>query len=200
MATIVAVEADGGAVLAGDRRHTAGGTVASDDKRHVFDFGAVGAAAVRASDGVGEPGGAGDAETTGSAGGIDEFRRRLETEVEFHETERGEAMGVTRLATVASRIADDEGVEAVVAGRDDDKKNDRQPRIRGLRSDGSILGDNVAAFGSGAQLALGVLEGREEGLSLDDVAELAREAIDTAADRDTDTDTEIDTYRLADDD
>ncbi|UPV76572.1 20S proteasome subunit A/B (plasmid) [Halorussus limi] len=174
MATIVAIEADGGAVLAGDRRHTAGNTVASDDKRHVFDFGDVGAAAV------------------GESGGIDEFRRRLEAEVQSHETEHGDPMSVTRLATVASDIADDEGVEAVVAARDDDGA----ARVRGVRSDGSILGDDVAAFGSGAQLALGVLEGREEGASLDDAEELARDAVEAAADRDTDTGSEIDTYRL----
>jgi proteasome beta subunit len=185
MATIVAIEADGGAVLAGDRRETSGGTVTSDNKRHVFDFGDVGAAAVGGSDDVGSGG-----------GGIDEFRRRLETEVESHETEHGESMNVTRLATVASDIADEEGVEAVVAGREDEEEE--TAKIRGIRPDGSILGDGVAAFGSGAQLALGVLEGREEGISFDDAEELARDAIDTAADRDTDTGTEIDTYRLAD--
>jgi proteasome beta subunit len=179
MATIVAVETEEGAVLAGDRRHTEGNTVASDEKTHVFDFGAVGAAAV-------------GGEETGTTGGIDEFRRRLETEVGSHETEHGEEMGLTRLATRASELADDEGVEAVVAGRDDDG----EAAIRGVRSDGALLGDVVVAFGSGAQLALGVLDGREEDLSLADAEDLARDAIDAAADRDTDTATEIDIYRL----
>ncbi len=178
MATIVAVESEEGAVLAGDRRNTAGNTVASDETPHVFDFGAVGAAAVGGE--------------TGTTGGIDEFRRRLETEVRSHETEHGEEMGLTGLSTRASELADDEDVQAVVAARDEDGS----AAIRGIRSDGALLGDAVVAFGSGAQLALGVLDAREEGLSLADAEDLARDAIDAAADRDTDTGAEIDVYRL----
>ncbi|WP_135854186.1 Ntn hydrolase family protein [Halorussus salinus] len=179
MATIVAIESEEGAVLAGDRRHAAGDTVASDEKPHVFDFGAVGAAAV-------------GGEGAGTTGGIDEFRRRLETEVQSHETEHGEEMGLTRLATRASELADEESVQAVVAARDEDGS----ASIRGIRSDGGLLGDAVVAFGSGAQLALGVLDGREEDRSLDKAEDLARDAIDAAADRDTDTGAEIDIYRL----
>ncbi|MFC7078769.1 20S proteasome subunit A/B [Halorussus caseinilyticus] len=173
MATIVGIEADGGAVLAGDRRLTQGGTVSSERKRHVFDFGAVGAAAV------------------GDSGAIDEFRRRLDAEIRSHETEADEPMGIDRLAAVASDIAADEGVEAIVAGRDDDG-----PCVRGVGGDGGVLTDEAVAFGSGAQLALGVLEGREEGLDVDAAAELAREAIAAAADRDTDTGADVDAYRL----
>jgi len=176
MATIVGIEADGGSAIAGDRLLTRGGTVESEDKRHVFDLGEVGAAAV------------------GESGGIDEFRRRLETEVESHETEHGEEMSLTRLATVASDIADDEGVEAIVVGREDDGA----AGIRGIGSDGSVLSDDVVAFGSGAQVAIGVLEGREDGLGVDDAEESARDAVETASDRDTDTGADVDTFRLAD--
>jgi proteasome beta subunit len=174
MATIVGIEADGGAVLAGDRLLTTGGTVSSERKRHVFDFGAVGAAAV------------------GDAGGIDQFRRRLESEVESYETEHDEPMGLDRLVNVASDLASEEGVEVVVAGPDDDG----DPRVRGIGADGGVLTDSALAFGSGAQLALGVLEGREGGIDLAAVETLARNAIETASDRDTDTGAEVDTYRL----
>ncbi|NEU58158.1 20S proteasome subunit A/B [Halorussus sp. MSC15.2] len=173
MATIVGVAVDGGVVLAGDRRLTRGGTVSSERKRHVFDFGAVGAAAV------------------GEAGGIDEFRRQLDSEVRSHETEQGDPMGIDRFASVASDLAAAEGVEAVVAARDDGV-----PRVRGISSDGGVITDDAVAFGSGAQLALGVLEGREAGLGVDDAEELVRDAVETTADRDTDTGAEIDTYRL----
>jgi 20S proteasome alpha/beta subunit len=174
MATIVGIEADGGGTIAGDRLLTRGGTVESEDKRHVFDFGDVGAASV------------------GDSGGIDEFRRRLESEVESHETEHGEAMDLTRLASIASDIAADEGVEAIVVGRDDGAAS-----IRGIGSDGSVLSDDVVAFGSGAQVAIGVLEGREDGIEVDDAEELARDAVETASDRDTDTGADVDTYRLS---
>ena len=176
MATIVGIEADGGSAIAGDRLLTRGGTVESEDKRHVFDFGEVGAAAV------------------GESGGIDEFRRRLETEVQSHETEHGEAMGLTRLASVASDIAADQSVEALVVGREDDGV----ASVRGIGSDGSILSDDVMAFGSGAQVAIGVLEGRDDGITLDDAEQLARDAVETAADRDTGTGADVDTYQLTD--
>jgi proteasome beta subunit len=176
MATIVGIEADGGGTIAGDRLLTRGGTVESEDKRHVFDFGEVGAAAV------------------GDSGGIDEFRRRLETEIESHETEHGEEMRLTRLAKVASDVADDEGVEAIVVGREDDGA----AGILGIGSDGSVLSDEAVAFGSGAQVAIGVLESREDDIGLDDAEELARDSVETASDRDTDTGADVDTYRLAD--
>lgn len=175
MATIVGIEVDGGAVVAGDRRLTDDGTVRSETKRHVFDFGAVGAAAV------------------GESGGIDGFERRLRSEVQSHETDRGEPMSVTRLANVAADIAADEGVEAIVAATEDDAA-----KIRGIASDGSVLTDAIAAFGSGAQMAVGVLDGANRGQSLDAGEDLARDALDAASDRDTGTGEEYDTYRLAD--
>lgn len=177
MATIVGIEVDGGAVLAGDRLLADEGTVESKNKQHVFDLGEVGAAAV------------------GDSGGVDEFRRRLESEVRTHETEHGDPMSITRFANVASDIAEDEGVEAVVAARDDN----HVPKVRGIGADGSVLTDATVALGSGAQLALGVLEGANRSQSLDGGEELARDAIDAAADRDAGTGEEVDVYRLDED-
>lgn len=176
MATIVGLEVEGGAVLAGDRRTTDGGTVRSEDKRHVFDFGDAGAAAV------------------GESGGVDAFSRRLESEVRDHETRHGEPMSLTRLANVASDIASEGGVEAIVAAREDDV-----PRIRGVGTDGSVLTDATAAFGSGSQLALGALEGADRNQSLDAGEDLARDAIGAATDRDVATGEDADTYRLGTD-
>ena len=177
MATIVGIEVDGGAAIAGDRLLTQGGSVKSESKQHVFDFGDAGAAAV------------------GDSGGVDEFRRRLESEIRDHETRDGDPMGITRLANVASDIAEDEGVEAIVVGRDDDER----ARIRGIGADGGVLTDATIALGSGAQFAIGILEGTERGISLDSAEDLLRDAIDTAAERDTGTGEEVDTYRLDND-
>jgi proteasome beta subunit len=174
MATIVGIEVDGGAAIAGDRQLTQGGTVQSGSKRHVFDLGEVGAAAV------------------GDSGGVDEFRRRLEAEIRDYETQHGDPMEMTRLANVASDIAEDEGVEAIVAGRDDREV----ARIRGVDSSGGVTTDAVIAKGSGAQFTLGVLEGVERGISLDSAEDLLRDALDTAADRDTATGEDVDTFSL----
>jgi proteasome beta subunit len=174
MATIVGIETEEGAVLAGDRLLVEDGTVKSDSKRHVFDFDGVGAAAV------------------GDSNGIDEFRRELESEVQSYETEESEPMRIGRLATVASNLSV-EGVEAIVVGRDDDAT----AHVRGIDADGGIITDETLVFGSGAQMALGILEGRDEGLGLDDAEELARDAVETAMERDTETGGEVDTYRLA---
>lgn len=176
MATIVGIETAAGAVLAGDRRLATDGTVESERKRHVFDFEGVGAGAV------------------GDAGSIDEFRRRLESEARSYETETGEPMSIDRLATVASNLSV-AGIEAIVLGRDDDGA----ARVRGVAADGGIVDDATVAFGSGAQFALGVLEGRDAELGLDDAAALASEAVETAAERDTETGGEVDTVRLASD-
>jgi proteasome beta subunit len=177
MATIVGIEVDGGAAIAGDRLLTEGGTVKSESKQHVFDFEDAGAAAV------------------GDSGGVDEFRRRLEAEFRDHGTQHGEAMGITRLGNVASDIAEEEGVETIVAARDDRNV----ARIRGIGADGGVLTDARLAFGSGAQFAIGILEGTERSISLDNGEDLLRDAIDTAAERDTATGEEVDTYRLDND-
>lgn len=177
MATIVGIEVGEGAVLAGDRLLAGDGTVESENKRHVFDFDGVGAAVV------------------GESGPLDEFRRQLESEVRSYETEHGEPIHIDRLAVVASNLSV-EGIEAILAGRDDD---DGSARIRGISADGGVVTDDEIAFGSGAQMALGVLEGREEDVGLDDAEDLAREAVETAADRDTETGGDVDTYRLESD-
>lgn len=177
MATIVGIEVDGGAAIAGDRQLTAGGTVQSESKEHVFDLGEVGAAAV------------------GDSASIDEFRRRLDAEVRDYETQHGDPMEVTRLANVASDIAEDESVEAIVVGRDDREV----ARIRGVDSDGGVTTDAVIAKGSGAQFTLGVLESADRSVSLDSAEDLLRDALDSAADRDTATGEDVDTYQLDND-
>lgn len=177
MATILGIEVDGGAVIAGDRQLTEGGTVKSENKRHVFDFGNLGAAAV------------------GDAGDVDEFERRLESEVQDYETQHGDPMTVTRYANLAADIAGEVGVEAIVLGRDDREI----ARIRGIGADGGVLTDETLALGSGAQVAIGILEGSDRDVSLDAGEQLLRDTLDTVAERDTGTGDEVDTFGLDDD-
>lgn len=173
MATIVAIETDGGVSIAGDRRVTSGGTVTSESAERVFDLGDVGAGVV---------------DEAGDAG---EFERRLEAELE--EAERERRVDVEVLARIAARVAEETGVEAVVATHDDEGI----ARLRRIDRDGSILSGEAFAFGSGGEIALGLLEGADRSRDLESTEQFAREVVETVAERDPHTGREIDTWALA---
>ena len=170
MATIAGVDCADGAILAGDRQVVSGGTV-TGERRHVFDLDGVGAAAV--------------------GGDVDEFRRRLDAEVREYRTDRGEPT-LEALARIAARVAEGAGVEALVAARDEDGR-------AGLRAiaDGGVLDDDVAAFGSGAQVVIGSVEGAGSE-PLDEAESRLRGAFSAAAERDSGTGEEVDVLRLED--
>jgi proteasome beta subunit len=70
--------------------------------------------------------------------------------------------------------------QTIIGGMDDDG-----PSIYVLDVLGSVLPDKYAAVGSGAQIAIGVLEdGYKEGMSLQDAKELMLRAIKSAVSRD----------------
>lgn len=172
MGTVIGVRCAGGVVLAGDRVAVNQGHVRSRTRQHVFDFGAVGAAVVGAD--------------------VDGFADRLESELRTYRTERG-AVRIDPLARMASDLAVEFGVSALVAGRGDDA-----PHLRSVTADGSTTDDEMAAFGSGASVALGALEaGHDPDATLDDAETLARDALRAAAERDAGTGDDVDTYRLS---
>ena len=172
MSTVLGVACAGGVVLAGDRVAVTDGHVRSRSRRHVFDFGSVGAAVV--------------------GGDVDGFSDRLESEVRTYRTERGD-LGIDPFTRLASDLAAEFEVSALLAARDDD-----HPALRAVTADGSVTTDDVAAFGSGASVALGALEaGHDPEATLDAATTLLRDAIDAAAERDAGTGSEIDVYRLS---
>lgn len=173
MGTIVAVETDGGVAIAGDSRTTRDGTVASEAAGSVFDFGEVGAGAV------------------GDQGDVDELRRRLD--VELDETERDREVTIEVLATIAADVAEDTGVEAVVACRDDDGT----ARAKQVDPDGGILPGPVFALGSGAQVALGMLESADRDRELGSTEAFVRDVMESVAERDADTGSNVDLWSLA---
>ncbi|WP_248895566.1 hypothetical protein [Haloplanus halobius] len=174
MSTVIGVACAEGVVLAGDRLAVTDGHVRSRSHRHVFEFGEAGAAIV------------------GAPGDVDAFADRLDAEIRSYRTERGQ-LRIDPFARLASDLADDRGVSGVVAAPD----ADGEPALRSI-TPGSVTEDDVAAFGSGASVALGVLEaGHDPDASLDDAAELTRRALDAAAERDAGTGDDIDTYRLS---
>jgi len=174
MSTIVGIEIDDGALLAGDRVHVEGGTRVSENVRRVFDVEGAGAAA------VGEP------------GAIEEFGRELDAETREYGIEHDETVGVDRFARTASRIAQDTGVTAIVSARDDDGL----ARIRSVDSDGSVLSDATAAFGSGAQQAIGQMDSADVGDDLGHVEDRVRDMFSAIAERDSETGDEVDVWTL----
>ena len=168
MATIVGIECADGVLLAGDRTLATDGTIRSTDKRHVFDFGAVGA-----------------------AGAVDTFSRELEAEIRQYRTERSEPVRVDPLARMASSLSSRTGAEAIVAAPD----ADGAPRLRVVYDDGSVVDDDRGALGSGAALALGQLDAAGD-LTLADAADLVEDLFAAVAERDPGTGTDVDVYRL----
>ncbi|MFB6194856.1 MAG: 20S proteasome subunit A/B [Haloplanus sp.] len=175
MSTVIGVACAGGVVIAGDRLVVADGHVRSRSQRHVFDLGTVGAAVV------------------GDPGDVDEFANRLDTDVRAYRTERG-PLSIEPLARMASDLAEELNVSGVVTARDDDG----EPRLRSIDADGGVTADDLAAFGSGASVALGALEaGHDPEADLDAAERFVRDALSTAAERDAGTGDDIDLYRLS---
>ena len=171
MSTVLGVACAGGVVLAGDRVAVSQGQVRSRSRRHVFDFGRVGAAVMAAD--------------------VDGFADRLAGDVRAYRTERGD-LGIDPFTRLASDLADEFDASTVLAAPGDDG-----PCLRGVTADGGVTTDDVAAFGSGASVALGALEaGHDPDATLDETTALARDALSAAAERDAGTGTEFDVYRL----
>lgn len=170
MSTIVGVETDTGAALAADRSSVTEGTVGGSVDR-VFEFEAAGAAAV------------------GDPGDVASFGRRLRSELDRERLERDRPVDADRVARVAADLAASKGVKAIVAARDDDG----EARLRTVDASGGVLEDTVAAGGTGAQLALGILEDTAD---RDDPEERVRDALELVAERDAETGDAVDTYSL----
>lgn len=174
MSTIVGVETDRGVALAADRASVTDGTRGGDIDR-LFAFEDAGAGAV------------------GDPGDVGAFGRRLERELDRDRLERDRAPTVERVARVASDVAAEEDVDALVAARDDDGV----ARLRSVDATGGVLTDAVGAAGTGAQIALGVLEDDRPDGSTDDLEGRLREVLAAVAERDPETGEAVDTWSLA---
>lgn len=177
MGTIVGVETEDGAVLAADRIHVDESSGVKQTLDRTFEYGYAAAAAV------------------GDAAGIEAFGRELEAELDDYRAGRNVDPRIDALAEAAGRVASAANVEAIVLGRDDEDR----ARIRAVRSDGATFDDDRSAFGSGAPLALGRLEGADLGEDLDETEALLREVVSSVAERDAGTGAEVRTVRRAND-
>ncbi len=167
--TVVALAADGAAVLAADRRASVGRGrfVASKDVRKVEQVHPTAAAAL-----------------SGSVGGLQSFVRALRTETDRYATERDRDIGLSALATYAGGLLREgpfRAVQPLLAGVDDDG-----PAVFDLDPGGAVMAADYAAKGSGMQVAYGVLEGGYgPDLPVDAARAVAADAVAAASERDT---------------
>jgi proteasome beta subunit len=117
----------------------------------------------------------------------------VKSELDRYRTDRGHDPNVEVVARSAARICESEGVEAIVAGRD----GESTARLRTIGNDGSILEDEAAALGSGAEMALARLDEAEFAEDIDGVADQIREIMAGIAERDTETGTDVDLVTIA---
>lgn len=175
MGTVVGVRFEDGVALAADRRATDGSTVRSDDLGKLFAFDAAGAVA------------------TGSASAIQEFGRRLEDELRQLRSRQSREPSMDALERLAGDVASETGVEAIVAARDDGVAS-----LRAIDAEGGAVEDEVLARGTGAQVALGQLEGLTNDASVDEADGILESVLESVAERDTETGETADVWTLAD--
>lgn len=173
MPTIIAFETSDGVVVAADRTVVEGTTVASTSAERVLDFGDCGGAVVD------DPGHA---------------RRELDAKLRSYRTEHGESPAVEPFTRLVEEVTREVGTDAAVAARD----HDGEAQLRAVYADGSVLEDAPLALGTGAELALGRLEGAGPS-DLEAGEAFARDVLAGVAERDTRTGEEHDVWTLADD-
>jgi len=168
-ATALGIKVPGGVVLAADKRVTYGFTLMSRAGKKVF----------RVLDRIG----------IASAGFIADMQtlaRILEAEMRLFELESGIRPRVYNAAKLLSRILYYSSryapyiVEAIVGGIDDEG-----PHIYVLDPLGAVIEDDYAAVGTGAQLAISILESEyRSGMTVDEARSIALKAIRAAFSRD----------------
>lgn len=176
MGTIIGVTAEDSVVLAADRRVTEGGTVRSESGEKLFDYEHAGAV------------------VTGTQGAIQEFDRELESEIRQRRMQEERPIRIQAVERIASRLAGEHGVEAIVAAHDEEAV----ARLRGIDSGGGVVTDEIVAYGTGASVAMGRLEAEDWDVSVEEAADRVRDVVKSVAERDTDTGEEIDVWTLED--
>jgi len=167
-ATSVGIKAVDGVVLAADKRVTYGFMLMSKAGKKVF----------RITDKVG----------IASAGFISDMQsiaRTLEAEIRLYELETGSPIRINGVAKLLSIILFNRRlypymVETIVGGIDD-----KGPHLFILDPIGAVIEDDYTALGSGAQIAIGIIEeGYKDDISIQEAYNLAIKSVKSAFSRD----------------
>lgn len=163
--TIVALAADGGVVMAADRRMSLGGRFTAS--KNVRKLSQVHPTAVMA--------------ISGSVGPAQHLQESLRAEASLYRTRHGEPMSMKALSRTAGHLVRGLPVQPLLGGVDETGSH-----VYELDGSGSVIEDSYAAGGSGLQTAYGLLEGRmEEGLPVAEATDVAVDAVTAASERDT---------------
>jgi proteasome beta subunit len=163
--TTVGIVADGGVLLATDRRASLGGRFVSNKTANkIFEVHPTAAITIS--------GGVGDGQT---------LAKQIRAQTSLYETRRGRDMSMEALSTTAANVIRGMRVVPLLGGVDD-----TGPHLYSLDPAGGLMEDTYGATGSGMQLAYGLLEQEfEEGMSMDDAESVAVRAVESASERDT---------------
>jgi proteasome beta subunit len=169
-ATALGIKAKGGVVLAADKRMSYGGFILSRNAKKVHPI----------TDRVGIA-------VAGFYADMHGLIKILEAEIRYYETTNSVVMPLRSVAKLLSAILYSSKffpyyIEAIVGGIN----SDGEPRIYVLDPVGAITEEDYIAVGSGATMALGVLESEyREGLTLEQAEDLAVRAMKAAIARDS---------------
>jgi len=180
-ATAAAIRAKDGVVVGADRRMSYGGLIVSRNVRKVHAI----------SERIGIA-------ITGLYGDMSGLLRIVDAEVRYYEVSVGKPISLRAVSKLLSNLLYSYRisplyVEAIVGGID----ADNEPRIYVLDPVGAITEEPFAATGSGATIALGVIESMySDNISVDDAERLVEEAIKTAIRRDAGSGDAIDILKI----
>lgn len=169
--TTVAIEYDGGAILATERRASMGYQVSAKNTKKVYEV----------DDGIGIT-------TAGSVGDVQTVVRYMKAETNLFKYKKDRKMNPEATASLMANIL--QGSKAlpfmglfILGGYDHEEETGK---VFQLDPAGGVLGgDKYYATGSGSQVAYGLLEdGFEGGMSEDKAVSLALRAIKSASERD----------------
>ena len=167
-ATTIGLVFDGGVILASEKRVTYGSMIMSKLGKKVFKI----------TDNIG-------AACAGLVSDMQILTREVEAQAKLFTLDAKRPMAVKAAAKVMSNVLFNRRmlpliIQTIVGGIDDDG-----PAVYVLDVLGSLLPDNYAAVGSGAQMATGVLEqGYSEKMSESDAKNLVLKAMKSAIRRD----------------
>ncbi|MDZ7745713.1 MAG: proteasome subunit beta [Halobacteriales archaeon] len=163
--TTVGIVADGGVVLATDRRASLGGRFVSNKN----------------ADKILEVHPSAAVTISGSVGAGQTFADQIQAQTSLYETRRGKEMSMEALSTTAANVIRGMRVVPLLGGVDESGGH-----LYSLDPAGGLMEDSYGATGSGMQMAYGVLEGEyEDGMSMDEAEEAALKAVKAASARDT---------------
>jgi len=181
-ATAVGIRAADGVVIASDKRMSYGGFILSRNARKLF--------MVNSRVGVA---------ITGFYADMSGLQRMLEAEVRHYESVHGRVLPLRSIAKLLSNILYSFRyaplfVEAIVAGIDSDGK----PKVYVLDPVGAVSEETFVATGTGATIAIGVIESEyKEEITVTEAEKLAIKAMKAAIGRDAGSGDGIDVLTIS---